>query len=140
MASKKEIKEYVKIKLEEKKKKIIPQPDYTKHFVNNIEDLFFRELVVVQVAQEYSYKNPLEYHKLYISGFADEKILPVNVLKALNEANSEREYVARCNEEVSEYNAKIDKIYDTFCVEMLLVGNKDLAEFASKFIEEAGNV
>lgn len=138
MASKREIKEYVKIKLNEKKKKGIPQPDYKTHFVNNIEDLFFRELVLTQVSQDYSYN--LEYRKLYINGFADEKILPVNVLKALNEANSEREYVARCNEEVSEYNAKIDKIYDTFCVEMLLVGNKDLAEFASKFIEEAGNI
>ena len=140
MASKKEIKEYVKIKLDEKKKKTISQPDYTKHFVNNIEDWFFRELVVVQVAQDYSHSNDLGYRRLYINGFADEKILPVNVFKALYEANREREHVAKCNKEVSEYNAKIDKIYDTFCVEMLLVGNKDLAEFASKFIAEAGNI
>ena len=139
MASKKEVKEYVKIKLEEKKKGIISQPDYTKHFVNNIEDLFLRELVVNQVAQDYL-NTDLGYRKLYISDFADGKMLPVNVRKALNEANNEREYVAKCNEEIREYNAKIDKIYDTFCIEMLLVGNKDLAEFASKFIEEAGNI
>jgi hypothetical protein len=71
MASKREIKEYVKIKLNEKKKKGIPQPDYNTHFVNNIEDCFLRELVLNQVAQDYSYS--LEYRKLYISGFADEK-------------------------------------------------------------------
>jgi hypothetical protein len=139
MASKKEIKEYVKIKLEEKKKETMPQPDYTKHFVNNIEDCFLRELVVVQVAQDYACNNPLGYRKLYINGFTD-KMLPVHVFKALYEANSEREHVAKCNKEIKEYNAKIDKIYDTFCVEMLLVGNKDLADFASKFIEKAGNI
>ena len=139
MASKKEVKEYVKIKLEEKKKGAMPQPDYTKHFVDNIEDLFLRELVVSQVCQDYL-DIDLGYRKLYISGFADGKMLPVNVRKALNEANNEREHVAKCNKEIREYNAKINKIYDTFCVEMLLVGNKDLAEFASKFIEEAGNI
>lgn len=139
MASKKEIKEYVKIKLDEKKKKGIPQPDYKTHFVNNIEDCFLRELVINQVQLDWSHSNSLGYRKLCINGFTD-KTLPVNVLKALNEANSEREYVARCNEEVNGYNAKINKIYDTFCVEMLLVGNKDLADFASNFIEEAGNI
>lgn len=135
MASKKEIKEYVRIKLEKIK---IPKIDYPseKDYLNKYtEDKFLIAMFDTITRRDWNGR----VHDILI----DQEIAavaPAIMHTAVSEMNKEREVIYNKNKEIDNYNNRIDEKYKNFCTEMLLIGNGQLADFAKAFVESLNEV
>lgn len=132
MASKKEIKEYVKIQLEKMKKKKIDCPDAKVYINKYTEDEFV--VAIFKNILRCDYKNSSSYVSMCIED-SIEKVAPTYVKQAVADMNYERYLIYMKDKEIEKYNDSIDNKYKDFCTELLLVGNGQLADFAKSFIE-----
>lgn len=136
MASKKEIKEYVKIKLDGIKKKQIQRESISVYADKYIKDEFLRTIFSNGAITEEEWKKsfPISLRSQY------ESIAPTYIKDMIEEINKGRLNTYNKNKEIELFNSKIDNRYKDFCTEMLLVGNGQLADFAKAFIESLTEV
>lgn len=135
MASKKEIKEYVKIKLEKVKKEKISYPNEKDYLNKYTEDKF-----LIKIFDMITRRN---WNGTFQSIFIEPEIAavaPAIMHTAVSDINKEREVIYNKNKEIEQYNSKIDEKYKDFFTEMLLVGNGQLADFAKAFIDSLTDV
>lgn len=135
MASKKEIKEYVKIKLEKIK---IPKINYPneKDYLNKYTEDNFLIAVFDMITRR-------DWNGQVYDIMIDQEIAPIApaiMHTAVFDLNKEREAIYNKNKEIDNYNNRIDEKYKNFCTEMLLIGNGQLADFAKAFIESLNEV
>lgn len=136
MASKKEIKEYVKIQLEKIKKQKINYPNEKEYLRKYTEDKFLIE--VFDMLLRRSWNNGI-FQEVYIQSDM-AAIVPAIMHTAVFDINKDREAIYNKNKEIGKYNNSIDEKYKDFCTEMLLVGNGQLADFAKAFISSLTEV
>lgn len=135
MASKKEIKEYVRIKLEKIKIPKINYPNEKDYLNKYTKDNFLIEVFNMITRRDWNGS----FQCISI----DQEIAPMApaiMHTAVFEINKEREVIYNKNKEIDNYNNGIDGKYKNFCTEMLLVGNGQLADFAKAFIESLNEV
>lgn len=132
MASKKEIKEYVKIQLEKMKKGKTDRPDAKVYINKYTEDEFI--VAIFENILRRDYKNSFAYTSVHIED-SIEKVAPTYVKQAVADMNYERYLIYIKDKAIEKYNDSIDNKYKDFCTELLLVGNGQLADFAKSFIE-----
>ena len=137
MASKKEIKEYTKIKLDEmKKKKESKTKDFEFYCNKHIEDKFLR-LIFENIVRIDWRAGPDTY---IIEDEAMRESAPASIKAALIDMNNDIVEIYNKIKEIEKYNKTIDEKYKNFCTEMLLIGNGQLADFAKAFIESLHEV
>ena len=136
MASKKEIKEYTKIKLDEMKKKRLSAKGLEFYTDKHIEDKFLKLIFEKLVSKSWR-----DVPSIYIIESEEiEEVTPASIKVALSHMNDDIIEIYNKNKEIENYNRKIDDRYESFCTEMLLIGNGQLADFAKAFIESLTEV
>lgn len=135
MASKKEIKKYVKLKLEKIKKKDIEYPS-PESYTGKFEDAFLGAVFLRCIERDTSTVHWLTYE---ISNYLKD-VVPRTMIEVVDELNKDITDIYNKNKEIYSYNKEIDRIYKNFCAEMLLVGNGQLVDFAKAFIESLNGV
>ena len=135
MASKKEVKEYVKIQLEKVKKKKISYPDENGYFNKYTEDKFLREVFNMITTRNWNGT----FQSISIAPEISA-VAPALMHTAVFDINKEREAIYNKNKEIEQYNSTIDEKYKDFCTEMLLIGNGQLADFAKAFVDSLTDV
>lgn len=139
MASKKEIKEYVRIKLDKLKKKEVnyPSPD---SYIGKFNDEFLGTVFLRCIEKVYG-NHTHTRHWIYWEISRDLKnVVPRVMIEVVDELNKDITDIYNKNKEIDAYNNGIDAKYKNFCTELLLIGNGQLSDFAKAFIESLNEV
>lgn len=135
MASKQEIKEYVRFKLYGLKKKDIEYPS-PESYMGKFEDKFLGAVFLRCIERDTRTIHWLTYE---ISNYLKD-IAPRIMIEVVEELNKDITDTYHKNKEIKKYNDDIEKKYKNFCTEMLLIDNGQLADFAKAFIESLNEV
>lgn len=139
MASKKEIKEYVRIKLEKIKKKEVKYPS-PESYIGKFEDAFLGAVFLRCIERVYGDHTHTVNWLLYDINGNLKDVAPRVMIEVVDELNKDITDTYYKNKAMVKYNNDIDEKYKNFCTEMLLVGNGQLADFAKAFIESLNEV
>lgn len=132
MANKKEIIKWVELQIKKEYKSLLP--DLSKEDVilecdNQINDKLIAEMVSDLIQYRY-YNSRYEFSKDITTS---ELLIPIT--KIMENIHKKEDFIRNANKEIVEHNEGLDIKLAKFKEDMLLIGNRDLADYAKDFIE-----